>query len=933
MVDATGYSAAPAADEGGPADAEDDRWGLRVAVSWPLALVALVVAVAAPETSAAGWTVLALAVTVELVGGWPFLRNAARLLRHGATNMDTLISLGTLAALAVIAVETIALGGRHIHLGGGSGAFAARLHGVMAPIIVSILATGRAVETRARARATDALHSLLSLRPPWARVVRGPEDEEGELVAPESVPIGALVRVRAGESVPLDATIVAGCSSVDESMLTGEPLPVEKSPGATVTGGTLNGNGVLVTRVDAIASESVLARLQRLVEEAQRDKPPIQAVADRISEVFVPVVLGASFLTFLIWWLVAGNLDTAVLSGVALLLVACPCAMGLAAPVAMMAGSGRASALGIYIRSGDALERLAHVDTVVFDKTGTLTERSATVSDVPGASGIAASDVLELAAAVEAESDHPVAAAIRGAAERPAPGHRRPVHPRGGRDRDGRGDDGAGAPPRRRGAPRRPADGHGGPPRPGGDGGAGRARRCRGRVRGRHHAAAARGRAASSPVCRQSGLATTILSGDAAGAVATVAGQLGIVDAEGGLHPDGKLAAIGALRAAGHTTVMVGDGVNDAPALSAADVGCAIGSGSQVAVANSDVTLVGSDLWGVPGRHRHRRLDVHHHPAELRMGRRVQHLRPAARRLRPARPAGRRRRHGPVQHPGGAEQPAPHPVGPLRTRSRSVRRWPPGARRSIVISVLLPVVLFAALTGVSQLISPARGQSLLPELPTISTVALPRGDQAQFYLEPGPHRGQPGPPVPHRTRRRRARADARRLARRKPLPVVPPVPRQSRSLHRRGRAVVGRLAVPDHHHRAREGELLHGGPGHPLSRLRGLPMPTPCPNPKCTCVDCRCGPTCKCGVLRLGTLERRVMDVLWEEPGRERTGREVADAFPDHAYTTISTVLDRLVTKELLDATPGGPGHPLLGHRHPGRPHGPADARGSGRHP
>ncbi len=306
VVDAAGYTAAPAEHGQGPVDSDDDRWGLRVAISWPLALIALVVALVAPETSTSGWTVLVLALAVEIIGGWPFLRNAARLARHGATNMDTLIALGTLAALSVSAVEAIALGGRHVHLG-GSGAFAARLHGVMAPLIVAIVASGRAVEARARSRAADALHSLLALRPPWARVVRGSDDEVGELVAPESVPVGALVRVRAGESVPLDATIVVGYSSVDESMLTGEPLPVEKSPGDTVTGGTLNGNGVLVTSVDAIASESVLARLQRLVEEAQRDRPPIQAVADRISEIFVPVVLGASFLTFLIWWLVVGD--------------------------------------------------------------------------------------------------------------------------------------------------------------------------------------------------------------------------------------------------------------------------------------------------------------------------------------------------------------------------------------------------------------------------------------------------------------------------------------------------------------------------------------------------------------------------------------------------------------------------------------------------
>ena len=193
-----GYQATPVtvdepASEGGAVD--PDRWAVRAAISWPLAIAALAVSLVARETPAAGWTVLILGLAVEIAGGWPFLRNAARLLRHGATSMDTLIALGTLAALSVSAVEAIALGGRHLHLG-GSGAFAARLHGVMAPLIVSILVTGRAIEARARARATRALHSLLSLRPPTARVVASPEDEDGELVSPESVPVGALVRVR-----------------------------------------------------------------------------------------------------------------------------------------------------------------------------------------------------------------------------------------------------------------------------------------------------------------------------------------------------------------------------------------------------------------------------------------------------------------------------------------------------------------------------------------------------------------------------------------------------------------------------------------------------------------------------------------------------------------------------------------------------------------
>jgi len=420
-VDGAGYSAAPVdADDGAVVGERSDHWALRAALSWPLALAAFVIALAAPAGGSAvdGWTVLILAVAVELAGGWPFLRTTARLLRRGATSMDTLIALGTLAALAVSAVEAIALHGQHYHLGGG-GEFAARLHGVMAPLIVAILVTGRAIEARARHRAAGAMHSLLGLRPPTARVVSGPDDDQGELVAPESIPVGAMIRVRAGETVPLDGEVVSGWSAVDESMLTGEALPVERGPGGLVTGGTQNGGGVLVVRVTTVAAESVLARLQRLVEEAQRDKAPLQRIADRVSGVFVPVILAASAVTFLVWWLAAGDFGKAVLSAVALLLVACPCAMGLATPVAMMVGCGRASALGILIRSGEGLERLAKVDTVVFDKTGTLTERFATVTDVMAVAGITGDEVMALAAAVEAESDHPIASAIRAAA--PAP--------------------------------------------------------------------------------------------------------------------------------------------------------------------------------------------------------------------------------------------------------------------------------------------------------------------------------------------------------------------------------------------------------------------------------------------------------------------------------------------------------------------------------
>ena len=434
-VSEAGYTAAPVDDEQpGARNPDPDHWVLRAAVSWPLALAALAVALAAPESPAAGWTVLLLAIVVEFAGGWPFLRDSARLLRHGATSMDTLIALGTLAALAVSAVEAVALGGRHVHLG-GSGAFAARLHGVMAPLIVAILVSGRAVEARARARAARAMHSLLSLRPPAARVVQGPEDDTGELVAPESVPVGAMVRVRSGEALPLDGTVVSGWSPVDESMLTGEPLPVDRGPGDRVTGGTRNGEGVLVVRVDTVAGESVLAHLQRLVDDAQRDKAPLQRLADRISSVFVPAVLVGSALTFLGWWLVVGNAGQAVLSALAVLLVACPCAMGLAAPVAMMVGCGRAASLGIFIRNGDVLERLAKADGVAFDKTGTLTERHAVVTSVVSVPGLNPNQVLAMASAVESESEHPIATAVTAAARRAA----RPTRPRRFRPRSTRG--------------------------------------------------------------------------------------------------------------------------------------------------------------------------------------------------------------------------------------------------------------------------------------------------------------------------------------------------------------------------------------------------------------------------------------------------------------------------------------------------------------
>jgi len=739
-VTAVGYAAEPVVEDvASVAVSDPDHWLVRLVISWPLALAALGVALFAPETATASWIVLVLAVAVEIGGGWPFLRNAARLARHGATNMDTLIALGTLAALAVTLVEAVALGGRHVHLG-GSGVFAARLHGVMAPVIVAILVTGRAIEARVRERASAALHSLLSLRPPTARLVKAATDD-GELVAPETVPVGALVKVLPGEALPLDGVVVTGASAVDESMLTGEPLPVDRSPGDQVTGGTRNGSGVLVVRVGAVAAESVLARLQRLVDEAQRDKAPLQRIADRISAVFVPAVILGAIATFLVWWAVAGDFGRAVLSALAVLLVACPCAMGLAAPVAMMVGCGRASALGIFVRSGDALERLAHVDWVALDKTGTLTERFAEVTDVVTAPGHDPDGVLALAAAVEAGSDHPIATAVRTAAAQADSRFRVPTAT------DVQAVAGVGVSGSVDGAVvevGRVVPGNLVPVLA--------SAVDRGHSRGETVVVVQRdaevlGVVAVSTPLRPEAVATmahlaefdlhaTILSGDSAPAVDHVAGQLGVTDARSALSPADKVAALSALRDDGRRVLMVGDGVNDAPALAAAEVGCAIGSGSEAALANSDVALLGNDLQGIPAAVGMARstyavivqnfgwamgYNVAALPlaafglldplvAALAMG--VSSVLVVLNSLRLAR-LGRSGLDG------------------VRGGRGLTGRW------GVVLSVLLPLVLFAGLTVVSQIVSPARGQALLPQLPSIVTTPLPDGGSVESYFDPG----------------------------------------------------------------------------------------------------------------------------------------------------------------------------------------------------
>ena len=732
-VTSVGYSASEAGSGPAPTHRIDpDHWVLRAAISWPVAIGGLLIALLAPQDAASGWSVLAVGVFVELAGGWPFLRTAARLLRHGATSMDTLIAVGTLAALAVSAVEAIALGGRHVHLG-GNGEFAARLHGVMAPLIVSILLTGRAIEAGARRKAAGAMHSLMALRPPTARVVSGPLDEKGHLVSPESVPVGALVRVRPGEAIPLDGWVVEGSSAVDESMLTGEPLPVDRGQDSRVTGGTRNGSGALVIRVETIAAESVLARMQRLVEAAQRDKPPLQKMADRISGVFVPAVLALAAVTFLAWWLWDGNFGIAVLSAVAVLLVACPCAMGLATPVAMMVGTGRASSLGILIRSGEALERLSRATTVAFDKTGTLTERFATVTAVASVPDQSDGSVLALAAAVEAESEHPIAMAIRESGARSGRATSVEALPGIGvvGTVDGRrvevGRLGASAPPESLRAAIDAAASRG-------DTVVSVA--ADGRVIG-IIAVATPLRPDAAPAVAQlhkMGLGTVILSGDAAPAVNTIAAAVHIDSARSGLSPSEKLDALRAMQAEGLRVVMVGDGINDAPALVAADVGCAVGSGSEVALSNSDVALLGSDLHGVPAA-----IGIAGSTSAIivqnfgwAMGYNISALPLAAAGLLDPLVAA-------LAMGFSSLIVVLNSLRLMRLGRTGIERiQPPAVMRGVrgfLASVMVPVVLFAGGTAVTQVFSPSRGQPLLPPLYSISTVSLSHGVGAEVYLQ------------------------------------------------------------------------------------------------------------------------------------------------------------------------------------------------------
>ena len=538
-VEAAGYRASPAGvREDEQRDTVSTRLALAAALTVPLALVAMV-----PPLQFDGWEWLAfaLATPVVFVAGWPFHRAAVRNLRHRAVTMDTLVSLGTLSAWTWSTAALLFAEGADTYF-------------EVAGVITTLILLGRFLEARARRRAGEAIRALADLSVP----------DRGIQVGDEFV-------VRPGERIPTDGIVIEGESAVDRSMLTGEPLPEDTAPGDEVVGATINVSGRLVVRATRVGADTTLAQIARLVAQAQTGKAPVQRLADRVSAVFVPVVMAISVATLAGWLLATGDPADAFTAAVAVLIIACPCALGLATPTALMVGTGRGAQLGILIRGPEVLERTREVTTVVLDKTGTVTEGRIRLVE----NGLAP-EALRLAGAVEDASEHPigraVAEAARSALRLSAAGGCVPQRRGPRRHRRRRGPPGRGRPRER--CPSTafsPAD-------------------CRSSTRSSRRAPR---RSRSSA---RLGLAPVLLTGDSEEAARKVAKEVGVERVVAGLMPGEKADEVRRLQEAGEVVAMVGDGVNDAPALATADLGLAIGTGTDIAVEASDLTLVSGDL-------------------------------------------------------------------------------------------------------------------------------------------------------------------------------------------------------------------------------------------------------------------------------------------------------------------------------------------------
>jgi len=584
------------------------RLAVSAALSIPVVVLSMIPALQFPDWQ---WLALALAAPVAVWGAWPFHRVAAIGLRHGSVNMDTLVSVGVLAAFgwSLYALffgdagrtgmrMTVALFGRPEHASG-------EIYLEVACGVTVLILLGRWIEARAKRDAGDALRALASLAGRHAARVRGGVEER---VPVSSLEPGDVVRVRPGERVPSDGVVRDGVSAIDASMLTGESVPIEAGPGTAVAGGMLNASGSLLVEITRTGADTELARIARLVEDAQTGKAAAQRLADRVSAVFVPIVIVLAVGAF-VGWLVAGAaLDVAFTAGVATLIIACPCALGLATPVALLVGTGRGSQLGILIRGPEALERARRVDTILLDKTGTLTTGRMRVTDVLALDGDERALLARLAAA-EAGSEHPIAAAILEAADARgatlAAASEFEATPGGGvRAVVGGAHVLAGRPEwvaARLGSPH-PREAAAAIDRIEAAGGTAAVVALDGVVAGvvgiadtlKPHAAEAVAR------LRGLGLRPVLLTGDNERAARAVAASVGIDDVRAGVDPAGKAAIVRSLHDGGRSVAMVGDGVNDAAALAEADLGISMGGGTDVALAASDLTIVSGDPIRIP---------------------------------------------------------------------------------------------------------------------------------------------------------------------------------------------------------------------------------------------------------------------------------------------------------------------------------------------
>jgi len=543
------------------------------------------------------WVLLVLATPVQFWVGASFHRGFFHDLRYRTASMATLVSIGTNAAYLFSVAVTI---WPHTFM-----ALGAMTYYETAAVVITLVVLGRWLEARARGRTSEAIRRLMNLAPRTARVVRDGIERD---IPTGDVQIGDVIRIRPGERIPVDGVVIEGASTVDESMLTGESLPVSKALEAKVIAGTMNRTGSFLFRALRVGSETTLARIVRLVEEAQGSRAPIQRLADRVSAVFVPIVLVIALTTFIGWWRFgpAPPLLLALSNAVAVLVIACPCAMGLATPTAIMVATGRGAEHGVLIKSGTALEQLHRIDTVVFDKTGTLTVGHPAVTDVIPVAGVSEDEVLALAAAAEQGSEHPLGEAIVGHAKEqglalPPVSEFSTVAGQGidAMAADGRVLLGNRTLMNARGIEVIQLDGE--VDRLSAEGKTiiylARAGRLLGLV------AAADPLKPEAPAAlrrlAEMGLRPVMLTGDNRRTAAAIAQIAGINTVLAEVLPEDKAREIKSLQTQERRVAMVGDGINDAPALAQADVGIAMGSGTDVAIEAADVTLMRGDLWGV----------------------------------------------------------------------------------------------------------------------------------------------------------------------------------------------------------------------------------------------------------------------------------------------------------------------------------------------